>query len=110
MASGGGPMNVTPRSAHSSANAGSSATNPQPTQAASAAGLLQRPRQLGVIQIGAGTEFALVPQHDRLVRQPHEQRAALRPGVQRDDLDPVAELGVQLANGPRSAGPPAHPG
>jgi hypothetical protein len=36
MASGGGPMNVTPREAHSSANAGSSATNPQPTHAASA--------------------------------------------------------------------------
>ena len=36
MASGGGPMNVTPSRAHSSAKAGSSATNPQPTQAASA--------------------------------------------------------------------------
>ncbi len=36
MASGGGPMKVTPSSAHSSANAGSSATKPHPTQAASA--------------------------------------------------------------------------
>src|SRR5918998_6497357 len=36
MASGGGPTKVTPRSAHSSAKAGSSATKPQPTQAASA--------------------------------------------------------------------------
>ena len=36
IASGGGPMNVTPSSAHSSANTGSSATKPQPTQAASA--------------------------------------------------------------------------
>ncbi len=36
IASGLGPMNVTPSFSHSSANAGSSATNPQPTQAASA--------------------------------------------------------------------------
>src|SRR3712207_2191762 len=36
IASGGGPTKVTPRSAHSSAKAGSSATKPQPTQAASA--------------------------------------------------------------------------
>jgi len=36
MASGGGPTNVTPSDAQSSANAGSSATKPQPTQAASA--------------------------------------------------------------------------
>ena len=36
IASALGPMNVTPIRSHSSANAGSSATNPQPTQAASA--------------------------------------------------------------------------
>ncbi len=36
MASAGGPMKVTPSVAHSSANAGSSATKPHPTQAASA--------------------------------------------------------------------------
>ena len=36
MASALGPMKVTPIFSHSSANAGSSATKPQPTQAASA--------------------------------------------------------------------------
>ena len=36
IASALGPMNVTPTFSHSSAKAGSSATNPQPTQAASA--------------------------------------------------------------------------
>src|SRR5918998_164398 len=36
IASGGGPTKVTPSEAHSSAKAGSSATKPQPTQAASA--------------------------------------------------------------------------
>ena len=36
MASGLGPMNVTPTRSHSSAKVGSSATKPQPTQAASA--------------------------------------------------------------------------
>ena len=36
IASGLGPMKVTPIRAHSSANFGSSATKPQPTQAASA--------------------------------------------------------------------------
>jgi hypothetical protein len=33
---GGGPTNTTPSRSHSSANAGCSATNPHPTQAASA--------------------------------------------------------------------------
>ena len=36
MASALGPMKVTPSCSHSSANEGSSATKPQPTQAASA--------------------------------------------------------------------------
>jgi hypothetical protein len=36
MASAVGPMNTTPSLSHSSANAGSSATKPQPTHAASA--------------------------------------------------------------------------
>ena len=59
--SGDGPTNVTPSRSHSSANAGSSATNPQPTQAASAP-LSRSARsstaQVQVRPVGGGAQVA----------------------------------------------------
>ena len=52
IASGLGPMKVTPMRSHSSAKAGSSATKPQPTHAASAPVSTQRPLEHRVVEVG----------------------------------------------------------
>ena len=101
MASGGGPMNVTPSEAHSSANAGSSATKPQPTHAASARLSVQRPAELLVVEVGDA--LAGVAEDDGLVGGAHERRVPLVLGVHRDDADAVAVLRVELAHGPDQA-------
>ena len=90
-------MKVTPSEAQSSANAGSSATKPQPTQAASARGRAQGPAELLVVEVGVAG--AGLPQDDGLVGGAHERRPPLGLRVQGDDPDAVAVLGVELAYG-----------
>ena len=88
-------MNVTPSRSHSSANAGSSATNPQPTHAASArsrAGAFEH----GVVEVrarGRGAECI------GGVRLTHELGRALTVGVQGDGLDLGSALRVELPDG-----------
>ena len=53
IASGLGPMKVTPMRSQSSAKAGSSATKPQPTQAASAPVSTQSALEDAVVEVGA---------------------------------------------------------
>ena len=72
---------------HSSAKAGSSATKPQPTQAASALRLAQGALEDGVVEVGArrrGTEVVGV------VALADEHGPPLALGVQGDRLDAVA--------------------
>ena len=98
MASGLGPMKVTPMRAHSSAKPGSSATKPQPTQAASAPVSRQRPLEDGVVEVGPVRGRAEVVGEVGLA---HEHRALLALGVQRDRLDAVpvgARLRVEVAH------------
>ena len=52
IASALGPMKVTPSRSHRSTNAGSSATKPQPTQAASAPVSTQRPLEHREVEVG----------------------------------------------------------
>ena len=84
IASGLGPMNVTPIRSHSSAKAGSSATKPQPTHTASALGLAQGPLEHRVVEVRARRGRA---QGVGDVGLADEHRGALGVGVQRDDLD-----------------------
>ncbi len=85
IASALGPTNVTPVFSHSSANAGSSATKPQPTQAASAPRLQQGLLQHGEVEVGAGRGRA---QRVGQVGLPDERRRPVRVGVEGDGLDP----------------------
>ena len=78
-------MKVTPRSAHSSANAGSSATKPQPDPGGVGTAGAQRPAQLLVVEVGRAR--AGLAQQDRLVGGAHERGPALGLGVQGDDRD-----------------------
>ena len=62
------------------------------------AALPQRPAELGVVEVGDAR--AGVAEDDGLVGGAHERRAPLVLGVQGDDADAVAVLGVELAHGP----------
>ena len=90
MGSGGGPMKTTPREAHSSAKAGSSATNPQPTQAASAR-LARRARA------SAAAHVAATAAHDELTAAHAELTAARAFDEALLDALPVAVVAADRA-------------
>ena len=92
ITSASGPTNTIPRRSQSSANSGCSATKPQPTHAASAPRLGQRPLELVVIEVAA------LAQAVALVGLADEQRVALGLDVKRDDPDRVIALPVELAH------------
>ena len=103
IAAGEGPMNVTPSHSHSSANAGCSATKPQPGQAASARVCAQRPLEPPEVQVGDLAPAVRPLDHRRaevagLVRLAHEERAALGLGVEGDRVEALA-LAVELERG-----------
>ena len=100
-----GPTKTSPISSIMSANAGCSATKPQPGQTASARGLDQRALEPLVVEVGAGALAVVVDGRGRaeavgLVGVADEHRAALGLGVERDDADRIVRaLGVELADG-----------
>ena len=97
IASGGGPMNVTPIRSHSSANAGSSATKPHPTQAKSAWQVRSARSSSAWSMYGFPAPPAL--DDDRLVRLADERGVRLLGRVERHRPQRPAPLVVQLAGG-----------
>ena len=87
-------MNTTPSRSHSSANSGRSATNPQPTHAASARAGDERPLQRIEVEIRTPrSRRPVVVETHGLVGLAHEHRRPFGPGVQGDH----PEIGIPAA-------------
>ena len=105
MAAAVGPTKTIPRRSHSSANSACSATNPQPTQAASARASTSARSSRPIVQVAAlHLPVALVPEGGRaqahgVVGVAHEHGAPVGLGVQGDGGDGAVLLPGELPHG-----------